>query len=133
LLGSKPRIELAETQVAEIFIISGKPLFARFEGTFLPTLISNGVFLFLPKIVVDMGAVPHICSGADLMAPGVVRIDGDFNTDDFLLIVDERHGKPLAIGVALLDSHVMRKVKHGKVVKNIHYVGDRLWKMLKEI
>lgn len=133
LLGSKPRIELAETQTVEIFIVNGKPLFARFEGTFLPTLISNGVFPLLPKIVVDMGAVPHICNGADLMAPGVVQIDGDFNTDDLLLIVDERHGKPLAIGVALLDSHAMRKLRHGKVVKNIHYVGDRLWKMLKEI
>jgi len=133
LLGSKPRIELAETQVAEIFIINAKTLFARFEGAFLPTLVSNGVFPLLPKIVVDMGAVSHICSGADLMAPGVVRIDGDFNTDDLLLIVDERHGKPLAIGVALIDSSAMRKVKHGKVAKNIHYVGDGLWKMLREI
>jgi PUA-domain protein len=124
---------LAETQNVEIFIINGKPLFARSEGTFLPTLISNGVFSILPKIVVDMGAVPHVCNGADLMAPGVVQIDGDFNTDDLLLIVDERHGKTLAIGAALLDSHGMRKLRHGKVVKNIHYVGDRLWKMLKEI
>lgn len=133
MVGSKPRIELAETQAVEIFVVNGKPLFARSEGTLLPTLTSNGVFQFLPKIVVDMGAVPHVCSGADLMAPGVVQIDGDFNTEDLLLIVDERHGKPLAIGVALLDSHVVRKLKHGKVVKNIHYVGDRLWKTLKEI
>lgn len=133
LVGSKTRIELAETHTVEIFIINGKPLFAKFEGTLLPTLISSGVFSLLPKIVVDMGAVPHICNGADLMAPGVIQIDGDFNTDDLLLIVDERHSKPLAIGVALLDSHSMRKVKHGKVVKNIHYVGDRLWKMLKKI
>jgi PUA domain protein len=133
LVGSKTRIELAETHTVEIFIINGKPLFAKFEGTLLPTLISSGVFSLLPKIVVDMGAVPHICNGADLMAPGVVQIDGDFNTDDLLLIVDERHSKPLAIGVALLDSHSMRKVEHGKVVKNIHYVGDRLWKMLKKI
>ncbi len=124
---------MAETQNVEIFIINGKPLFARSRGTFLPTLISNGVFPLLPKIVVDMGAVPHICNGADLMAPGIVQIDGDFNTDDLLLIVDERHGKTLAIGAALLDSHATRKLKHGKVVKNIHYVGDSLWKMLKEI
>ncbi len=67
------------------------------------------------------------------MAPGVVKIDGEFNTGDLLLVVDERHGKPLAIGVALLDSHAMRKLEHGKIVKNIHYVGDRLWKMLREI
>lgn len=133
LVGFKPRIEVAETPTAKLFIIDGNPLFARSEGIFLPTLISDEVFLLLPKIIVDMGAVPHICSGADLMAPGIVRIDGDFKIDDLLLIADERHGKPLAIGVALLDSHTMGKVKHGKVVKNIHYVGDRLWKMLKGI
>lgn len=134
LLGSKPRIELAKTQAAEIFVINGKPLLARFDGALLPTLISNGVFLpRLPKIVVDMGAVSHVCSGADVMAPGVAQIDGKFNTDDLLLVVDEHHGKPLAIGVALLDSQAMKKLKHGKVVRNIHYVGDRLWKMLKEI
>jgi len=133
LLGSKPRIESAETPTVEIFIINGKTMFARFEGTLLPTLVSNDVFPLLPKIVVDMGAVSHICNGADLMAPGVVHIDGNFTKDNFVLIVDERHGKPLAIGVALLDSHVMRKVRHGKIVRNIHYVGDRLWKMLKEI
>jgi PUA-domain protein len=133
LFGSKPRIELAEAQAVEIFIINGKPLFARLEGTFLPTLISNGVFSLLSKIVVDMGAVPHICNGADLMAPGIVQIAGDFNTDDLLLVVDERYSKPLAIGVALLDSDDMRAAKHGKVVKNIHYVGDRLWKTLKKI
>jgi len=133
LVGPKTRIELAETHMVQIFIINEKPLFAKIDGALLPTLTSNGVFVLLPKIVVDMGAVPHICNGADLMAPGVVQIDGDFNIDDLLLIVDERHGKPLAIGVALLDSHSMRNVNHGKVVKNIHYVGDRVWRMLKKI
>ena len=133
LVGSKTRIELAETHMVQIFIINEKPLFAKIDGTLLPTLTSNGVFSLLPKIVVDMGAVPHICNGADLMAPGVVQIDGDFSIDDVLLIVDERHGKPLAIGVALLDSTSMRNAKYGKVVKNIHYVGDRVWRMLKKI
>jgi len=99
----------------------------------LPTLFSNEVSSLLPKIVVDMGAIPHVCNGADLMVPGVVQINGDFNTNDFVLIVDERHSKPLAIGVALFDSHVMGKMKHGKIVRNIHYVGDKLWKVLKKI
>ncbi len=124
---------MAETQVAEILIINRKPLFARVNENILPTLIFNEVFSLLPKIVVDMGAVPYVCNGADLMVPGVVQINGNFNTNDFVLIIDERHGKPLAIGVALFDSHFMRKMKHGKIVRNIHYVGDKLWKALKTI
>jgi len=133
LFGPKPHIELAETQIAEILLINRKPLFARVNENILPTLIFNDIFSLLPKIVVDMGAVPHVCNGADLMVPGVIQINGDFIANDFLLIVDERHGKPLAIGVALFDSHIMRKMKRGKIVRNIHYVGDKLWKILKEI
>ncbi|KPV63219.1 MAG: H/ACA RNA-protein complex component Cbf5p [Candidatus Bathyarchaeota archaeon BA1] len=133
LLGSKPHIELVKAQVAETFIINGKPLLARFRGALLPTLIFYDLFTFLPKILVNMGAVPHICNGADVMAPGVVRIDGEFNKNDTILIVDERHGKPLAVGVALLDSQVMKTLKQGKVAKNIHYVGDGLWNCIKTL
>ncbi|RLI47047.1 RNA-binding protein [Candidatus Bathyarchaeota archaeon] len=133
LFGSKPHIELAETEIAEILLINRKPLFARVDKNILPTLFSNKVSSLLPKIVVDMGAVPHVCNGADLMVPGVVQISADFKKNDLILIVDERHGKPLAIGVALFDSHAMRKMKRGKIVKNIHYVGDKLWKTLKKL
>ena len=132
LFGHKPHVELTETPVAEIIVINNKPLLARYSsGMLFPTLIFKGVFSLLPKIVVDMGAVPHICGGADVMAPGVVRIDGNFSENDLLLIVDERYGKSLAIGVALFSLEAMKGLKHGKIVKNIHYVGDALWNFIK--
>jgi len=133
LLGPKPRIQIAEIQSTQIFIVNGKPILARLEGKLFPTMIFDKIFPFLPKITVDMGAVPHLCNGADVMAPGIVCINGCFNKDDILLVVDERHGKPLAIGVALFDSQHMRELKHGRVVKNLHYVGDRLWNILKKM
>jgi PUA domain protein len=133
LFGPKPHVEVNETETAEILIIDGKPLLARFDGTLFPTLAFEKIFPFLPKIVVDMGAVPYVCKGADVMAPGVVSVEGDFKENDLLLIVDERHGKPLMIGVALFNSQAMKNLKQGKIVKNIHHVGDRLWNALKEI
>ncbi len=133
LLGSRPRIELAKTQSTEIFIIKGKPILARLDDTLSPTLMFEEIFPYLPRIIVDMGAVPHLCNGADVMAPGIVRIDGDFNEDEVLLIVDEGYEKPLAIGIALFGSQHMRKLTHGKVVKNIHYIGDMLWNLLKRM
>jgi len=86
-----------------------------------------------PKIVVNMGAVPYVCNGADVMAPGVVRVEGEFKRDDFLLIVDEKHGKSLGIGTSLFDSQNMKDLKQGKVVKNFHYVGDKLWNFIKKM
>jgi len=66
------------------------------------------------------------------MAPGVRSIKGEFKENDLILVVDERHGKPLAVGVALLSSEEMKTVKGGKTVKNLHYVGDKLWNRLRD-
>ncbi len=132
LLGSKPRIEVNETEAAEIFILNGKPLLARSDGELFPTLAFEEAFPFISRIVVDMGAVPYVCKGADVMAPGVVSVKGEFEENDLLLVIDERHSKPLAIGVALFNSQAIKNMKHGKIVKNIHHVGDKLWNYLRE-
>jgi PUA-domain protein len=132
LLGSKLQIEVNETEAAEIYILNGKPLLARLDGELFPTLAFEEVFPFISRIVVDMGAVPYVCKGADVMAPGVVSVKGEFEENDLLLVIDERHSKPLAIGVALFDSQAVKNMKHGKIVKNIHHVGDKLWNYLRE-
>jgi PUA-domain protein len=131
LLGSKTGVEVNETEIAEVFLFDGRPLLARSDGELFPTLYFEEFFSTAPKIVVDMGAVPYVCKGADVMAPGVVSIKGEFEENDLLLIVDERHGKPLAVGVALLSSEKMGTLDSGKIVKTIHYVGDKLWNYLK--
>ncbi len=132
LFGTRPKIEVTQTPVAEIYIINGKPVLAKSDDTLFPILIFDELLSSLPKITVDMGAVPHVCNGADVMAPGVVQIKGEFEKNDFLLVVDKSYGKSLAIGVALFDSKTMRVTRQGKIVKNIHSVGDRLWKLLRK-
>jgi PUA domain protein len=132
-LGLAPPIELAEIKSTQIFIVNGKPLLARLDGILSPTLVFVEIFPYLPKVIVDMGAVPYVCNGADVMAPGVVRVEGDFRERDILLVEDERHEKPLAIGVALFDSEHVGRLTEGKIVKNIHYVGDKLWDLLKRL
>lgn len=131
LLGSKTGVEVNETEIAEIFFFDGRPLLARSNGVLFPTLSFEELFSIIPKIVVDMGAVPYVCKGADVMAPGVVAIKGEFKENDRLLVVDERHGKPLAVGVALFSSEDMKLLNSGKIVKTLHYVGDKLWNYLR--
>jgi len=127
LLGQKARIEQTETENVEIFIFNGKPLLAKSDGTLFFTLLFEELFSLFPKIVVDMGAVPFVCKGADLMAPGILSINGEFEQNSLIIVVDERHGKPLAVGVALFSSEEMKTVKRGKTVKILHYVGDKIW------
>ena len=130
-IDSKTRIEINETEIAELFFFNGRPLLAKSNGTLFFTLSFEELFPVFPKIVVDMGAVPYVCKGADVMAPGIRAIKGKFKENDLLLVVDERHSKPLAVGVALFSSGEMKTVNHGKTVKNLHYVGDKLWNYLK--
>lgn len=127
LVGVKPRVEMRRKESTETFFFNGKPLMVRLNGDFFPALLFHEFLTFIPKVVIDMGAIPYVCRGADIMAPGVVRINGAFKKNDILLVVDERHEKPLAVGVALFNSQTMDKTKHGKVIRSLHHVGDKLW------
>lgn len=129
--GSKVSIEVAEADFGRIYVIAGKPLFFSTNDEILPTLLFKELHLSIPRIIVDMGAIPHVTNGADIMAPGIVRIEGEFERDALVVVVDERHRKPIALGRSLYTSEVSRSTKKGVVVKNIHYVGDRIWNSLK--
>jgi PUA domain protein len=79
-------------------------------------------------VTVDMGAIKFVVSGADIMRPGIRKIDDGFSKEEFVIVIDETHKKPLSVGVALFSSDEMRSMTSGKVVKNVHYVGDEFWK-----
>lgn len=131
LFGKKVRVEIKETENGDLFFFNGKPLLARLNEAIFPTLLHEELFSAFPKIVVDMGAVPYVCKGADVMAPGVVSIIGDFDVDQVVIIVDERHNKPLAVGLVKFGSDELKILSSGKIVKNLHYVGDKLWDAMK--
>jgi PUA-domain protein len=110
-----------------VFFVDGRPLLLRTSFGLLPSLKFDEVINSLPKIVVDMGAVAHVANGAHIMKPGIREIKNDFAKGDFLLIVDEKFGKNIALGRAEIDSGAMRSAIKGKVIVNVHYVGDELW------
>jgi len=133
LYGLKTNIETIETDNTQIFLIDGKPILFRTGEAVLPTLQATEILKQLPKIVVDMGAIPHVCNGADIMAPGIVHVEGEFDKGNLVIVADEKHGKPLAVGETLLASAEAKATKKGMVVKNLHYVGDEIWNLTKTI
>ena len=113
-----------------IILINDEKLLFRNEDLILPTLrllMKKEVFLF-KKITVDMGAIPFVIKGADIMRPGIINIEQGIKKDDFVLIIDVQHKKNLAIGRVLHSTEEMQQLEKGRVVKNIHYVGDAIWK-----
>ena len=83
----------------------------------------------LKSITIDMNAIKFIINGADVMRPGITNIDDNITKDQPICIIDITHKKPLAIGISLHSTEQLRTLTTGKVIKNIHYVGDELWKV----
>ncbi|MFH0897479.1 MAG: PUA domain-containing protein [Candidatus Bathyarchaeota archaeon] len=116
----------------EVLIMDDTAIFIRANGEVFPTLLNKEVLQKLPVITVDMGAVPHLCNGADLMAQGIVNASGEFQTGAMVVIVDEKFFKPIALVKILYSSNELLEKKQGKVADNIHFVGDRFWKLYKQ-
>ena len=122
-------IEVLETNANVSLFMVNKKMSLMDNGTWVfPTLRGAILFPFPERrVVVDAGAIPYVVNGADVMRPGIVSISDDVKADAPVQIVDERHGKPLAIGIALFDAPDMRVKTQGKMCKNFHHVSDEIW------
>jgi PUA-domain protein len=131
-LPRKVSLELAKGQGLELILLEGTPLFYIAGNRLIPTLhfllARREVAASMPRIIVDEGAVGPVSRGADVMAPGIVKVEGEFDKGDIVVVVDSRHGIPLAVCEALYSSSEIRGMKRGKVLKNLHHVGDKVWK-----
>jgi PUA domain protein len=133
ILKDKANVEVIQAEFIELFLINGKPVLAQTEEYLYPTLTFKEFIDHAPRVTVDMGAVPYVCKGANIMAPGIRGFSGEFQKGDLVIVTDEKHGKPIALGETLFDIEEAKNIKQGIVVKNIHYVGDRTWNQLKQL
>ena len=130
----RTRIEVIElSPKSEFIILNNEVAFIQVEDEFFPTLLNTSSLDELPTLTVDMGAVPYICNGADVMAPGLVKIVGDFTVGDVLVIVEERFSKAIAVAKALYAVKEVAEKKRGKIAINLHYVGDIFWENFKRL
>lgn len=104
------------------------PMFFYHDGKLVPTLKLLLQNAFLKQVVVDMGAVKFVASGADTMRPGIVELDHAIAKDELVVVVDKTHKKPLCVGRALFSGEEIFAMKQGRVLKNVHFVGDAVWK-----
>ena len=113
---------------SHILLLDGEIIFFEHSGRKFPTLraLLKGI-IQIPQVTVDMGAVKFVVNGADIMRPGITQVDDGVTANGIVAIVDERHGKPLAVGISQLSATALRQVSSGKVIKSIHHVNDSLW------
>jgi PUA domain protein len=113
-----------------LILVDGRPLLFEIEGQLFPT-VRGALEMELKNriVIVDKGAIRFVSNGADIMAPGIVDADSEIEEGDFVIIVEETHQKPLAIGKALMKGPQMVEADSGKAIKSITHVGDKLWNM----
>ncbi len=125
------RVELVETTGdVQIFLINKKPLLMEFRDLVFPTLRGALEHPFPERrVVVDQGAVPFVVNGADVMRPGVISVSDDVVENKPVQVVEERHGKPIAIALALYNASSIIESRSGKMCKTVHWVGDEIWNL----
>ena len=100
--------------------------------TYLPFLSETSLLEKFPKATVDAGAIKFVCNGANVMRPGIKKFT-EFQKDDIICVVEEVHGKFLAVGKAMISSTEMANTTKGEAIKNLHYISDKYWEAAKLI
>ncbi len=126
----KEGAELVITDSGELYAEDKIILAFKVGERVIPSLRAlNEGLVKLPTITVDMGAVPYVTNGADIMAPGITQVTDGLVTGGIVTIIDENYGKSLAVGELLFDSNKIKQTEKGKVIKNLHYVNDSIWSL----
>ena len=128
LLQGKKNVEILEAEPNSFILVDGEPYIILIDERPFPTLkaaLANEIDA--KTVTVDMGAIRFVSNGADIMSPGIVATSEGVEAGDIVLIIDETHGKPLAIGVSLISGEEMVENDSGKAVETKHYVGDDIW------
>lgn len=123
---SYERVEFDDVD-REVVLVDGEPLVASFGGDLFLTV--RGANEHAPDghvVTVDSGAISFVSDGANVMRPGITEATGDIEPGDLVIIVEEQHGKALAVGRAETAGDDMVG-KEGKVVESLHHVGDDLY------
>lgn len=128
LPGDEVAIDIAEAGDEKILIREERAIALVLGDTIAPTVRALLAFPAQRRAVtVDMGAVPFVYNGADVMAPGIVDADPAIHPGDLVWVRDEKNRRPLAVGRALMDGPTMAREERGKAIETLHHVGDDVW------
>ena len=127
-------LEKANFDNQDLLLVDRVPLAMQVETEeghkWFPTL--RGILAWQPGgkwAAVDHGAIPFLMNGADCMGAGVQVADPSVEASELVWVRDESHGKPLALGIALVSGDEMVAMTKGKAIKTLHWVGDDLWEL----
>ena len=130
----KCNVEVIETEAGDtLYAINNVLKLWRSKDGYIPvlTLLLN-YQVEMKTIVVDFGAIRYVTNGADVMRPGITKIDPSIKKGDIVRIIEETKNRALAIGKAMFDAPEMEAKSSGKVIRNLHTIQDSVWEFEKQ-
>ena len=115
------------TQKDEIIYKNDIPFLIEIEKNILIPHLKSIADNTYKAVYVDKGAIPFVIKGADVMRPGIQKIDDNIEPQETIVVKDENFSKILAIGKSLFSSEDLKTQKKGKSVKILHYVQDKFY------
>ena len=130
-LPKSAQVECAEPEEGVVFIrLDGLELIQSKEK-FIPFLGSKETLALLPGAVVDEGAIRFLLNGADVMRPGVRRMDDWGEPGKLVVVREEKKERAIVVGLSTVSGAEAQAMTKGSCLKNLHYVGDRYWELHK--
>nr|AIF01453.1 universal PUA-domain-containing protein [uncultured marine group II/III euryarchaeote KM3_148_H03]AIF07378.1 universal PUA-domain-containing protein [uncultured marine group II/III euryarchaeote KM3_202_G05] len=121
-------VELAQSPTGQALLRDGRVI--AFERGDRWHLAVRGLLELAPPggwVQVDMGAVPFLRNGANVMAAGINDVAEAVTKGDLVWVREENHQRPLAVGEASMDGAEMVASARGMAVKTLHHIGDTVW------
>ncbi len=132
-LPKSAQAQCAEPEDGVVFVALDKYEFVHPGEDYFPFLGSAPTLELFPAVVVDEGAIRFMLNGADVMRPGVRNLDDWGDAGRMVVVREEKKGRAIAAGPALVRSSEAKEMTKGGCVKNIHHVGDRYWNLHKAL
>lgn len=123
----------AEPEEGVVFVELNGYEFVQAGEKFFPFLGSQSTLALFPGAVVDEGAIRFLLNGADVMRPGVRKLDDWGPTGRMVVVREEKKGRAIAVGPSTVASSEAQGMTKGSCIKNVHHVGDRYWNLHKSI
>ena len=88
----------------------------------------------MPHMQCDKGAIKHIFSGSNVMAPGLTSPGGrmdDVEVGEVVAIMAEGKEHAMGMGITFMSSDEIRTENKGIAIELIQFINDGLWKLTK--
>ena len=132
-LSKSAQAECAEPAPGVVFVTLGEMTFVQAEGRTFPYLGSQAALALVPSATVDEGAIRFVLNGADIMRPGIRKMDDWGEAGGLVAVREEKKGRAISVGTTTLSGKEAQEMKKGSCIKNLHHVGDRYWELHKTL